>query len=432
MVQPAGFSSTEANSRIAGPEVGGSHHGVSRVDDQRRPWALAVADVGWFTTNHLFGAGSGQGGSILGLTCLDYGNAWRAGRRPWIGPSNPSRAWNRPIRREAQDYWRADLALPSGWMKRFPEVGMRPIARLVRRWRRGLANNTRFGLVMTYPHYLVLRRQLRPDFSIYYNVDDYTLYWPGQAETIRALEIDAVRASALTVCVAGRRAEELRERVPDAADRIVHLPHGCPADHLASETWRKPAVGPDSLQDCPRPWLGFIGSLEDRVDWSLLERQALARPDATIVLVGRITADLDEPWCQARARCLALKNVKHLGWCAQDQVASHYASFDVCLIPYRVDHPFNLACCPTKIMDAMGSGRPIVSTALPECLLHRERFDVESSTEEFLSAVDRVLAAGSDDGRAEARHSYAQSWRCDRVFERLMGHLNERLGLADR
>ena len=115
---------------------------------------------------------------------------------------------------------------------------------------------------------------------------------------------------------------------------------------------------------------------------------------------------------------------------AQDQVAAHYASFDVCLIPYRVDHPFNLACCPTKILDAMGSGRPIVSTALPECLLHRDRFDVAETAESFLAAVDRIVASDSDDGRAEARHQYARDWRCERVFERLMTHLNARLGSA--
>ena len=41
---------------------------------------------------------------------------------------------------------------------------------------------------MLYPHYLYLRDQLRPDVSIYYNVDDYALYWPRQAERIRELE----------------------------------------------------------------------------------------------------------------------------------------------------------------------------------------------------------------------------------------------------
>ena len=45
-------------------------------------------------------------------------------------------------------------------------------------------------------------------------------------------------------------------------------------------------------------------------------------------------------------------------------------------MPYACDHPFNTACSPTKIMDGMGSGRPIVATSIPECRLYAHLFDV--------------------------------------------------------
>ena len=34
------------------------------------------------------------------------------------------------------------------------------------------------ALVMTYPHYLYLRDIVRPDRQVYFNIDDYALYWP--------------------------------------------------------------------------------------------------------------------------------------------------------------------------------------------------------------------------------------------------------------
>ena len=37
------------------------------------------------------------------------------------------------------------------------------------------------------------------------------------------------------------------------------------------------------------------------------------------------------------------------------------AAFDLCMIPYRADHPFNRASCPTKVMDYMATSRPVVS-----------------------------------------------------------------------
>ena len=90
------------------------------------------------------------------------------------------------------------------------------------------------------------------------------------------------------------------------------------------------------------------------------------------------------------------------------------------LIPYRMDHPFNLACNPTKIMDSMGSGRPIVATAIPECRLHTERFDVAENADEFIDAVRRILAQHSDDGRAGLRHAYALANTCHGIGERIL------------
>ena len=106
------------------------------------------------------------------------------------------------------------------------------------------------------------------------------------------------------------------------------------------------------------------------------------------------------------------------------ELAAYYQTFDVSLIPYRIDHPFNRVCNPTKIMDAMGSGRPIVATAIPECRLHSERFDVAENAEEFIGAVQRILASNSDDGRALLRHEYARANTCHGVSERILDLIN--------
>ena len=101
-------------------------------------------------------------------------------------------------------------------------------------------------------------------------------------------------------------------------------------------------------------------------------------------------------------------------------LAAYYQAFDVTLIPYRMDHPFNRACNPTKIMDSMGSGRPIVATAIPECRLHTERFDVAETADEFIDAVREILGQHSDDGRAGLRHAYALANTCHGIGERIL------------
>jgi len=377
--------------------------------------ALAVADANWFTTENLFREVPATRANTLLLKCIDYNNAWRRGLPPW--------AWGRALSLREPGHWQRDLVLPTGWMKRFPRVGMRPIGHSILRWRESFARENRLVLVMTYPHYLFLRDQVKPDRHVYFNIDDYSQYWPRDADAVNLLERQAVRESDLTVCVSRLRAEELKAAVPEAAHRVRHLPHGSPTMAIAPRPLDRPSSPPLLISHLPRPLLGYIGTLEDRVDWLLLTRLANRFPKASVVLVGRLDKGRPSGWRSDREHCLALPNVHKLDWQPQEQIHAFNRSFDVCLIPYRVDHSFNRVCCPTKIMDYMATGRPIVSTALPECLLYHKLFDVADSSDEFLDAVCQIIAHDSDDGRAAMRHDWAKENTCRRTVERLLSWL---------
>jgi glycosyltransferase involved in cell wall biosynthesis len=384
--------------------------------------ALAVADTCWATTENLFREIDREAVAVLMLKCLDYVNGRQRGLFPW------SRACR--LRQSGPEVWEQQFILPPGWMKRYPRLGMRPIARSIRAWWDAVLPRRR-GLVMLYPHYIHLRDQLRPDVSVYYNVDDYALYWPRRADEVRALERAVVRSAELTVCVARLRADELKAAVPEAADRIHYIPHGAPTPFLAEGPLARPAEPPEDIAHFPRPLLGYIGSVEGRVDWALMDRLSRAFPEASIVVVGRAGRPVAEPWWADCARFLARPNVHAIGWRPQEALAGYYQAFDATMIPYLIDHPFNRACSPTKIMDAMGSGRPIVATAIPECRLHAERFHVADDADEFVEAVRRILDGGSDDGRAAIRHAFAMANSCRRVGRRLLDLIEGRSVAGD-
>jgi teichuronic acid biosynthesis glycosyltransferase TuaH len=398
----------------------GGPSGTKRLDLEQSGLSLAVADVGWFNTENLFREVDRESVEVLLLKCVDWVNGWRKGYYPWSGDCR--------LRRSSDTLWEQQLVLPSGWMKRFPRLGMRPIAQSIRRWWRLQPAASRRGLVMTYPHYLYLHDQLRPDISLYYNIDDYALYWPGAADQIRSLERAMVSAADVTVCVSKLRADELRAVIPEATGRIHHVPHGAPTSFLAPQPLTRPRRAPADLAHLPRPYLGYIGSLENRVDWALLNRISTTFKAASIVVVGRVCDPVDEPWWNECEQFLSQPNVHAIGWRSQEALASYYQAFDVSLIPYLMDHPFNRVCNPTKIMDAMGSGRPIVATALPECRLHAERFHVAENRDEFVEAIRTILGNGSDDGRAGLRHSYALANTCHGIGERILDLIDSAAG----
>ena len=383
------------------------------VSAQKR-MALAIADANWFTTENLFRELDRPGVDTLLLNCSDYYNAIRQGTPPW--------SWRKKLTREGPNLWRRRHILPSGWMKRFPEWGMRPISRSIEEWRGQHASNAELTLVFTYPHYLYLRDQVRPDRHVYFNIDDYSQYWPRCARRVDELERQAVREADLTVCVSRARADFLRKGVPEACNRIRHLPHGAPFAILNETPAFCPVEPPKELRGATRPILGYVGTLEDRVDWSLLTDLADSARDATIVLIGKIPRLGRKPWQVDARRCLSRPNVRALGWRSQSLIGQYMRSFDVCLIPYRADHPFNRVCCPTKIMDYLATGRPIVSTALPECRLHNDLIAVANDRSGFLHAV-RSFRVEEDSG-GPARVSFAREHSCRNVADRFLDWLS--------
>jgi teichuronic acid biosynthesis glycosyltransferase TuaH len=373
--------------------------------------SLAIADAGWYTTENLFREAPTDRASTLLLRCADVRVAWSKGERPWN--------WNKPATQTSPGLWQRDMVLPSGWMKKYPSIGMRPIARTIRRWHADRPADEPLALVMTYPYYLHLADRVWPDRLIYFNVDDYRLYWPGVADEVTRLEHRAVRESDLTVCTSRYRTEELRRAVPEAVDRIWHLPHGAPSASIPDHPQTLPASPPVDIAELPRPLIGYVGTLEDRVDWSLMIEVARSNPDASIILVGRLGPDGESPWQIERRACLDLANVHAIGWRGQSTIDSYNRSFDLGLIPYQVDHPFNVASCPTKIMDYMAAGRPVVATNLPECRLYSEVFDVVESTS-FAEAVTRRISEGPDDGRATLRLEIGRANSCRNVVGKLI------------
>jgi teichuronic acid biosynthesis glycosyltransferase TuaH len=377
---------------------------------------LVVADASWSWTERLFSPLADLGVRLLLIKACDWRNALHQRR--------PARDWLCPLRRLGEHLWERTFILPPGWMKTCPRLGMRPLAWAVRDWRRGLEGPRPLALAVSYPHYLYLRDLIRPDALIYYNMDDYGFYWTARREVVRALERRTVREADLSVFCAKVRADEFRAAIPDAAGRIIHLPHGAPAAAIAPEPQDRPGPAPDDIAGLPRPLLGFVGTLEDRIDWPLLEHLARAFPSGSVVLIGREPDSRPrQPWYDAYCRAVSLPNVHLLGWRAPDEVGRYNAAFDVCLIPYRTDHPFNRVACPTKVMDYMATSRPVVSTPLPECRLYAHLFDIAETPEAFVEAIRRVVARGSDDGRAPLRWATARATTWEHTSANLLRHL---------
>lgn len=101
--------------------------------------------------------------------------------------------------------------------------------------------------------------------------------------------------------------------------------------------------------------VGYVGSIDDRMDYELLNYCIEKLPDFTFLFVGRI---MDESLIQALKK---KENVIFVGSKLPKELPNYIASFDVGIIPF-VKNEFTKNIYPLKINEYLAAGVGVVST----------------------------------------------------------------------
>ena len=119
------------------------------------------------------------------------------------------------------------------------------------------------------------------------------------------------------------------------------------------------ALPPDDVAALPRPIVGYVGAINEKLDYELLRQVALEIP-CTLILVGPVHLRLD----LSGPKMLDLPNVCFLGAKPVSDVARYVAACDVCLMPYKLNE-WTAHINPLKLYEYLAAGKPVVSTAIP-------------------------------------------------------------------
>jgi teichuronic acid biosynthesis glycosyltransferase TuaH len=277
--------------------------------------------------------------------------------------------------------------LPTGYAGRLEILFRFYLQQLIQSWCQKLVKDSGSfpWIIAPEPYLTSWVRKVPLERLIYYNFDDYILYRPNRKQQILKQEKELVERAHLTLCASNSHRIALQKQHPHRAERILHFPHGVIPKYINPN----PEKPPEPMT------VGFVGTLGDRLDWRLIHQVVQACPEITFVFVGGLDQQImveQGDWQSIRAAVLALENVRHVGRVSSDQVAEYYWSFAINWIPYVVNHPFNQASCPTKIMDGVASSRPILSTDIPECRLYPDWITIFHNVEDAIALVRRQLA----------------------------------------
>jgi teichuronic acid biosynthesis glycosyltransferase TuaH len=310
----------------------------------------------------------------------------------WVDP--PVSPVAAALRRSAAHYsLRPDIFVVNGQVTRLTPKAMpglsRPgmrvttaaLVRLQTRWALRRLGIQPFAVVATYPGDL-LGYWGGNVVNVFYGTDDYVAGAELMGLSARYQLRQEIRAVGRADVVAAV-SPQLAERWAGFGASPVVIPNGC---------WPIGAGGRAALpelKDLPRPVVGLIGQLSDRIDLPVLT--AIADAGLSLLIVG----PLNPRWEQQRFKELVGRShVYYTGPVPADAVPSYLAAIDVGITPYR-DTLFNRASFPLKTLEYLGAGVPVVTTDIPAA--HWLRADLTRGEQARWADRIMVLAGNSAD-----------------------------------
>lgn len=114
----------------------------------------------------------------------------------------------------------------------------------------------------------------------------------------------------------------------------------------------------------PKPIIGYVGTIQDRVDINLLEYLADKNPNKSFVLVGPLWPVFLKKFRKPAIDIKKLKkhkNIYLLGRKSYKTTPGYIRNFDVCIIPHKLDQ-FIKYTYSLKVLEYLACGKPVVTT----------------------------------------------------------------------
>jgi glycosyltransferase involved in cell wall biosynthesis len=260
------------------------------------------------------------------------------------------------------------------------------------------------------PLALPYAERLEPELLVYDVMDDLSAF-AHASPALKTMQLRALQEA--DVIFTGGRSIDAGVRA--RCDRETHLfPSGVEPEHYAgARSLREPRE---------RPVAGYVGVIDERMDLDIVRGLAAALPDWDIEMVGPVFKIAPESLPQA-------PNVRYPGMQPYDRLPHVMGGFDVALMPFALNEATR-SISPTKTLEYLAAGLPVVSTRVPDVVTDYERIvDLRDDAAGFAAACRHVLEHRREDrDRRLAPILAAQHW--DAIAERMGALMADRAAVA--
>ncbi len=198
-------------------------------------------------------------------------------------------------------------------------------------------------------------------------------------------------------------ASGLAQRLKQANPRTAFIPNGANFERFVQAA--RPLPCPEDMAGIPKPIFGFVGALQECIEYSFLAQAAAAHPEWSFVFIGRENPGVD------LSRLRALQNCHFLGLKPNEKLPCYIAQFDACLNLFA-SGDLSKDVSPLKFYEYLATGKPIISTPQPDQVLqYAPLIHIAATAEEFVRCCQEALADTDPAGQAaRIEAGRASSW----------------------
>ncbi|MCX6740920.1 MAG: glycosyltransferase [Candidatus Parcubacteria bacterium] len=201
-------------------------------------------------------------------------------------------------------------------------------------------------------------------------------------------------------------------------------PNGVDAEHFA----RASEAAPKDISKIPHPIVGYLGTIQNRVDADLLEHLAQNNPDKSLVLIGPTWPEFLK-WLRPVApeikRLKKYPNVYFLGRKSYQEAPSYIKQFDVAIIPHKLDK-FIQFTHSMKLFDYLACGKPVVTTPPSGVDKFSHLVYIAQDYAEFNQNMQKALIENNDE-LIKLRIAAARENSWQNRFKQITNHIDKKL-----
>jgi len=174
----------------------------------------------------------------------------------------------------------------------------------------------------------------------------------------------------------------------------------------------------EDFKDIPSPRLGYVGVVDERIDYDLVADLADANAEWQVVMVGPTTKV--DPSALPRRR-----NLHWLGGRKYEELPKYIKGFNVCLMPFALNEATEFIN-PTKALEYLATGRPVVSTAVADVVTNFPPVAIAENGPDFIRLCREAVASPKKENiRAGLKLAAENTW--DSIVGKMDDHIETAL-----